>query len=742
MALFVKEMPFITNKEKILLPVQELSLERKMITVNINNCNNINSAKIQLLNNHLNIRFGMNGTGKSTIARAIDLKSKNESLSLLKEFGSDIEPTCLISQEIDKVLLFDEEFVNTIVFKESEVIQNAFEVFIKTPEYEEKQKSINERLKNINIDIQQNLDLQTIISVGRSVLLKFSLTKTNEFKQQGLIKSLTDSESIFKLPEKIRKFQPLMEKEYNVDWVGWKSEGAKYDDNRICPFCTSTLNDEYENEKEVFTSSYTKSNVKNIMEILGYINSVKEFMDENKSKNLYRCIKETKDKQAINLCLKRFYDELFFLVEKTTKVTEFNTFQIRSDDISNLDTQLNNLKIDISVLEIFNNQKVKDLISFINMQIDSLLIEIDLLKSDIGQLKSLLISAKTRAITDINDFLNTAGINYKFEIREESENKTKTILRYISKSKDTTEVDNIKTHLSWGERNAFALVLFMHFALSQKSEIIILDDPISSFDANKKYAIINRLFQNSPRKNSFYKKTVLMLTHDLQPIIDCVINNKPNYEFVSAYYLQNKAGIISELEITETDIKPLIMLLTDNSKNETINKIHRVASLRKLLEHIPCNSDAQGIAYNLLSCLLHGKTTPTYKNGSEIPEEDFKSGESFIRQYISDFSYNAYSLNVFTANYLLRLFTEEDNSYIRLQIFRVLLTLLNLKSKITDDPLLKYIDEQFHVENDYMYYLDFMKYDLVPDFVIPKCLEFLKQEGLIPDSKYLPQISP
>ena len=57
--------------------------------------------------------------------------------------------------------------------------------------------------------------------------------------------------------------------------------------------------------------------------------------------------------------------------------------------------------------------------------------------------------------------------------------------------------------------------------------------------------------------------------------------------------------------------------------------------------------------------------------------------------------------------------------------------MLHLKSKISDDALMKYIDEQFHVENDYMFTLDLEKYDTVPDFVIPKCLEFLRKESLI-----------
>jgi len=80
---------------------------------------------------------------------------------------------------------------------------------------------------------------------------------------------------------------------------------------------------------------------------------------------------------------------------------------------------------------------------------------------------------------------------------------------------------------------------------------------------------------------------------------------------------------------------------------------------------------------------------------------------------------------------LLRIIANDPNSYFRLQAFRVLLQVLNLKSKIADDALMKYIDEQFHVENDYIFTLDYVKYDTVPDFVIPRCLEFLKKEGLV-----------
>lgn len=704
-----------------------------MFSVELDNCNNIVSAKISLLKNRLNIRYAMNGTGKSTIAKAIELLSKNESLSVLKPFDGDIAPKASVSSDsegINKVLLFNEEFVNTIIFKESEVIQNAFDVFIKTPEYEERQHAINEKLKEINIDTSLNPDLNRLILVGQNVLGKFYLTKSLDFKQTGLIKSLTSSENIFKLPEQIKKYQPLMDKEYNVDWVGWKNDGCKYDDNSICPFCTENLGKEYEKEKTIFTTAYTKSNVKNIKEMISYFDDVKEYMDESKRELLYKCIKEPSDEATINLRVKRFYDDLRYLVDKIKKVTEFNSYKVKREDISKLDEQLKGLLIDSTVLDIFNNAKVIEIITSINTKIELVLKETEALKKDIGQLKGLIGSATEKAVTDINDFLHKSDINYSLEIQHESESITKTILKYKSKIKDDVQVENIKLHLSWGERNAFALVLFMHYAISHKPDIIILDDPISSFDSNKKYAIINRLFMNSPKHKSFYKKTVLMLTHDFQPVIDFVVLSKPNGENVSAFFLKNSDGVLSEIEITENDIKSLPILLSENASNDTLNKVHRVTSLRKLLEHTKKNH-SQEMGYNLLSCLLHGKDCPTYLDLSPIASADILAGEELIKTYISDFAYTTFKNTVFSKDELIASYKTEQNTYYQLQVFRVILAVLNLRSKIVDDPLLKYIDEQFHVENDYIFYLDLNKYDIVPDFVKPKCIEFLTKEKVI-----------
>jgi hypothetical protein len=152
-----------------------------MIKAEIKNCNNIDKCSFVLKKNHLNIRYAMNGTGKSTIANAIVHSARNEELSQLEPYASDLKPSCSLSPTVEKVILFNEDYVNTVVLQESNLIQNAFEVFIRTPAYEEKLKSINQRLGNFRINIQENKDVKTIADKGTSVLSKLTKTQSGQF---------------------------------------------------------------------------------------------------------------------------------------------------------------------------------------------------------------------------------------------------------------------------------------------------------------------------------------------------------------------------------------------------------------------------------------------------------------------------------------------------------------------------------------------------------------------------------
>ena len=139
------------------------------IKITIENCNNISHGELTLEENKLNIKYGMNGTGKSTLSTAISLISQGKDLIELKPFGScdEVVPAINLSKNIPVVTVFNEEFINNMVFKESKVIDNAFDVFIRTPDYEQRRAELDGRLAKLKVDVDtkpQILQLRSDIS--------------------------------------------------------------------------------------------------------------------------------------------------------------------------------------------------------------------------------------------------------------------------------------------------------------------------------------------------------------------------------------------------------------------------------------------------------------------------------------------------------------------------------------------------------------------------------------------------
>lgn len=106
-----------------------------MYTVKLTNCGNIINGTITIEKSKLNIKYGINGTGKSTVSKSLKYKD-SEQITELKSFYSVGEPNVSVTPDMGEVITFDEEFVNQIVFVDNEVIGNSFEVFLKTENYE------------------------------------------------------------------------------------------------------------------------------------------------------------------------------------------------------------------------------------------------------------------------------------------------------------------------------------------------------------------------------------------------------------------------------------------------------------------------------------------------------------------------------------------------------------------------------------------------------------------------------
>ncbi|MEZ5306189.1 MAG: AAA family ATPase [Pyrinomonadaceae bacterium] len=705
-----------------------LQIDLFMISINITNSNNIKSASLSIRKDHLNLRYAMNGTGKTTIARSITLAISKGDMGVLKSFGGDSAPTCDVSPEQATVEVFDEDFVNNVVFQDSDAIRNAFEVFIKSAEFDEREAAVNERLKSLHIDLGNDEAVNNLLGAGNEVLTKFSVTKNGDnLKNVGLLNSLTSSTSIFKLPPSISRFEPLLTRSNGAEWVGWKHSGSSFDDQGLCPFCSVDLDGNYKQAKQDFSDSYKKSNVDNMLKMLTFVDRVREFMSDEAAERLIGCIRNNTDSEAVHLQLRRFYFDLQYLVNTVSRAVTFTSTSVKREQLGDLVQILEEHFIDASQLQIFNSEKSLTIINSVNERIKKVQEEVDDLKIEISKLKSLIGKSITNAREDVNEFLCMAGINYEFDVEYDEQDNAKAVLKYVRDDADPVLVSTIKNHLSWGERNSIALVLFLHHCAARNPELVILDDPISSFDSNKKYAILHRLFSKS--RKSLYQNTVLMLTHDLQPVIDFVKSSKPTGGSIDARFLRNEAGSVQEIAIASSDINSFTQYLRMSACDENAILLHRLSCLRKFIEYARYSEQCDA-AYNLLSSMFHLRNEPKNMDLTPIAADQIELGTTYIRNFIGDFDYETAFVKNFSTKALIEAFKAEPCEFHKVQIFRILIEDRGIRSKV-EDPLIKYIDEQFHVENDYTYFLDPQKYNTVPPFVVPKCIEFLKKEGVV-----------
>lgn len=91
-------------------------MPNELINIEIKNCNNVDNAKIALEAGVLNIKYGINGTGKSTIAKALQFSVKDKAdgtseIHALQQFkcigNSENMPSVSGIDSINSVMTFD-----------------------------------------------------------------------------------------------------------------------------------------------------------------------------------------------------------------------------------------------------------------------------------------------------------------------------------------------------------------------------------------------------------------------------------------------------------------------------------------------------------------------------------------------------------------------------------------------------------------------------------------------------------
>lgn len=679
--------------------------------IKIQNCNNIDSGEISICKNHLNIKYAFNGTGKSTISNSIvaKIQGSEEELKKLLPFkykkDEAIIPCVEGLGDYDSVMVFNDKYVEQYVFLNDELIKNSFEIFIKTKDYDAHMQKIDSLIKAIHDTFKDDEEINVLINNLQEFIDSFGKSKNGYSAASALGKGLGNGNKLSNIPTEISQYKPFLTRsDINVKWLKWQISGNDYVTNDdICPYCAGDISSEKETIKKV-SENFDSKVVDNLNKVLDIFDKFKIYFSDatnEKIKEIAGNISGISTEQKNYL--KEIKGQAVVLRDKLVGMRSLGYISLR--DSEKVAETINKYKIDISCLSHLNSDFVKEKIKVINDSIDSVLIAVGRLQGEVNQQKKLVQKTIEKYSSEINAFLECAG--YKYYVNLEDNNGDFKLKLY---HKDfAEEIPGDENHLSYGEKNAFALALFMYSALHENPDLVILDDPISSFDGNKKFAIINMLFMGS---NSFKEKTVLLLTHEFNIVIDAIYNFKSKIlPTPITHFLSIKDGNLSEKEIKKEDIKSFVVIAKIKFESN-IDMINKLIYLRRLLEL----EGNKNLEWNLLSSLFHRKNPPTRQSlggEEEFTDDEIQLAEDSIRSYLPAFNFEDEIQRVNDINLMKDLYSDCNSNYEKLQIFRIVFDKADL-----EDVFKQYINKTFHIENDYLFQLDPAEYDTVPSYII------------------------
>lgn len=700
--------------------------------IEIKNCNNIDTGKIVIEEKKLNIKYALNGTGKSTIANVLDSSINHndailQSLTPFKHKNSEIseqnKPSISgVTDNIKSIAIFNEAYVNQYIYQPDELIKNSFEIFVKNENYEKLMADIQNLTSEIQSSFANMPEIDGLISDMTSFLDSCKKTQTGISKASNFYKAFKDGNKIESIPNELNMYENYLKNSDSTKWLKWHQEGLAYlDISTRCPYCVEEIESKKSSVKKISETYDPKTiqflnNIIGIFERLGFY-----FTDETKSK-IDIITKKAKRLEK---------DEENFIFEISKQVETLKSMLLDIKNLSyktlkekEIDDYLKSLKINLDLYSHLNTEHTKSKIKPINDKLDELIKKSGELKGAVNRQNDHIIKTIEAHKKQINDFLQCAGYSYQVDICENKEKDYKICLRY----KDSgLIIETPVNHLSYGEKNAFALIMFLYDVLKKNPDLIVLDDPISSFDGNKKFALINLLFMGSGKFNN---KTVLLLTHEFNTVIDIMLVMKGKIvPSPVAHFLENKNNVLSEKEIKSEDIRSFIDIANENIESSK-NPVSKLIYLRRRYEL----EKEKVLAWNMLSDIFHKRDIPSvYRKNEEVKyvnmtEEEKQKAVADINKglNITDFNFEQTLNLVKNTSKMIELYNQATNNYEKLQIYRIIVAKCasdkDISNGNSDNSIFKkYVNETFHIENDSLFQVNPMKYEVVPHFVIALC---------------------
>ncbi len=694
-------------------------MEVDRLDIILENCNNITQGRAIIVEGALNIKYAINGTGKSTISKAITavVNQDDKALDLLVPYQFANDPThrpkVMGVDNIHKVMTFDEAYIDQYMYQTDDLLKDSFEILVRTPDYDRHMAEIGQLLSEINESFQRNPELDSLIQAFSSFIDGCGRSQTSIAASGPIYKAFGKGNRINNIPAGLEAFSPYLsntQEASNVKWLKWQVDGKKFlEIADQCPYCSGSI--EHAKAKILqITEEYDSKAIEHLDKMLVLFGQLSPYFSEATREQIALITNNagnmTTQQKRYLFEIKDQVNSVLVLLQGIKKLG-FNSLK----DVDRVVDQLRSYEINLELFGHLQSDLMRSKIDIINASLHHIVEKAGRLQGEVNQ-QNLLIQRTIREnSTAINNFLKCAGYKYAVSIEETAEHKYKLLLRPTSVD---TKISSAKSHLSYGERNALALALFMFSAIKEDPDMVILDDPITSFDGNKKFALLNMLFLS---ERCLKNRTVLLLTHDFNTVID-VISTMP-YNFNPAphgAFLSTINGVLEEKEISKANILSFKQIALLNIEAD-IDILNKAVFLRRLYEA----EGNKGLGWNLLSNLFHKREVPTIPDDNatrNMTASEIADATAEIGQYITGFDYNQQYLRTQNTQTLIDAYHNSGSNYEKLQIYRI------LYNENHENPVVKkFVNETFHVENDFLFQLNPSEYETIPQYIIEECDE-------------------
>lgn len=535
--------------------------------INIKGYKNIDNLEYSIEDKKINVLVGISGSGKSAIAEALTKQDiiLNKKVNYIGEVISLID-----GNEPNDIKVFNDLTVDKYLF-DTNKNSNIYSVLIDDEgALLGARKALDDRVSSLQALVKAcEPDYQMLKQIQSQ--LGASLTPKNKIKATSVISKMRTSIESLGKKRLYRKIAGM-----NQDRVEWIIKGVPFIINSNCPFCDKSINSKKDKELHEFLH-------------LDIVNQKKINLTSDQLASL--------NTSGISLTLKGigiFEEEI---IDVGIALKEYEKLV---NDIS----YLYDTNADVSKIQLIYEPQLFQIFPSLKIELTSLKRNLTRLQNNV--LKAIVNTKKILSykLNKINETIETFGIPFKMEAVYKQSKITSYKLYHTD---DASKTDREKG-LSNGERKIISLIFFILENSTVDSKLIVFDDPVSSYDDNRRLSIFTYIIEQ------LKSKTVLILSHD-QVFAKFAVGRSNNSIIGKVDYFDNYEGI-KAIPIINSDFQDIDKFIRDRVKHSS-SYIQKVINLRFYYEIFK-----KGTAYSYFSRILHKKDVFTWLTTKSIDETD------------------------------------------------------------------------------------------------------------------------